>query len=129
MSSRTVWKQCGGAIIATFATTLVPGATIEQLEARANECLMTVDGRSYDEVANRAFWRDASFMGECAPPGGAVADPITIYVEILSDGRMGQFEIVPKTAVARCILERASAREFPKPPMPYVLKIEVRFTK
>ena len=123
------WKRYLSASLFVVASTFTSAATVEQLEARANQCLETADGRSYDEVANRAFWGDASFMGECAPPGGAIADPITIYVEILPDGRMGQLEIVPQTPVARCIMAKATARTFPKPPGPYVLKIELRFTK
>jgi hypothetical protein len=128
-SSRSKWMhRCILCAIALGATGAF-GAAVQELDARAEKSLATAEGRAYENVANAAFWRDATFMGECAPVNPKAPDPITIYVEILPDGRMGQFEITPMTSVAKCIVAKPKALTFPKPPSAYVLKLELRFTK
>jgi hypothetical protein len=118
------------ATINRLLTTRSIAATIQDLDARAAKDISTEAGRVFEARANEAFWGGAKFMGECAPVNPVLPDPITLYVEVLADGRMGQLEISPMTSVARCIRGRRSEVAFPKPPDgPYVFRIELRFTK
>jgi hypothetical protein len=128
MSSLAFVISCGCAGLVTLLPNTINAALASEWETRAAQSLATPEGRAYEEQANKAFWGSASFMGECAPITSKLPDPVTLYVEILSDGRMGQFEIIPMTDVAKCIKERRGSVQFPKPPVPYVLKLQLRFT-
>ena len=107
----------------------VHGADTKSLEARYQKSISTPHGQEYEMKAVQAFWGDASFMRECAPPNTPIAEPLTIYFEVKPDGGMGQLVLNPETKVATCIARHVKNRRFPKPPFDYVVKIDLNFTK
>lgn len=102
---------------------------IHRLATRNQQCTATPEGRQFEQEVVRAFWGDASFMRECAPTGSPVTDPLTIYVEVKTDGRMGTLAITPDTQVARCIRAHVMERQFPLPATVFVAKIDLQFTE
>jgi len=104
-------------------------ADTKTLETRYQKSISTPQGKEYEMKAVQAFWGDASFMRECAPPNTPIADPLTIYFEVKPDGGMGELVISPETKVASCIAKNVKNRHFPKPPSEYVVKIDLNFTK
>ena len=129
MSSLGTAVQWVGACVLSVGGAVALAAPISELEARASNSLATPEGRAYEQKASDAFFERGTFMGECAPANPKSPDPITVYVEILSDGTMGQLEVTPMTTVAKCILARRTEVKFPRPPSPYVLKLDLRFTR
>ena len=107
----------------------VQSADTKTLEARYQKSISTPQGKEYEMKAVQAFWGDASFMRECAPPSTPIADPLTIYFEVKRDGGMGELVISPETKVANCITKHVKNRHFPKAPNEYVVKIDLNFTK
>lgn len=104
--------------------------TFSELEARAKSDLASPEGRAYEMVATQAFWgKNTSFMRGCAAPNAPVAEPFTIFVEILKNGSMGQLEVNPSTKVAKCVVKNVRGRDFPKPPYPFVLQIDLSFKR
>ena len=101
---------------------------VEELEARYQRAISTAEGLSYEMKAVQAFWGNAQFMRECAPPNAPVADPLTIYVVIEPSGVISDYVIVPDSKVATCITKHTRDRALPPPPSNYTLKIELKFT-
>ena len=101
---------------------------IEQLEARATASLATAAGRAYEPGAMHEFWGDAQFMRLCVP-GNAPAEKLTLYVEILEDGTIGQLAVTPKTMAGVCIAEKVGGRRFAKPPGKFVLRVNINIKR
>jgi hypothetical protein len=116
-------------LLAVLASPARSQVTLETLEDRHQQSVSTPLGREYETEAGRAFWGDARFMRECAPPESPVAEPLTIYFVVGNDGRLGQLTIIPKSKVADCVRSHVAGRQFPKPPSEFVGKIYLRFSK
>ena len=99
------------------------------LEARYQKSISTPQGKEYEMKAVQAFWGDASFMRECAPPNTPIAESLTIYFEVKPEGAMRQIVISPDTNIANCIVRNVKNRSFPNPPKDYVVKIDLKFTE
>lgn len=110
-----------------MASELTGAQTIAELEARAEKDAGSQAGSAYQMQATQAFWGNAAFMKECVPPGSQNVDSFSIFLEIKADGQMGQLDFKPTTAVAQCIASKVKGRQFPAPPYPYVLRIDLRF--
>jgi hypothetical protein len=116
-------------VLLTLVACSAYGADSRTFEARYQKSISTPQGQEYEMKAVQAFWGDAGFMRECAPPNTPIAEPLTIYFEVKPDGGMGQLVISPETKVANCIVKNVKNRRFPKPPNDYVVKIDLNFTK
>jgi hypothetical protein len=110
-----------------FSMASVNAMTLTELEARAAKDAASQAGSAYQMQATQAFWGNAAFMKECAPPGSQNVEPFSIFLEIKADGQMGQLDFKPTTAVAQCIASKVKGKLFPAPPYPYVLRIDLRF--
>lgn len=128
---KTILKLVKSCAFLLFLFLVLPaqGTDIKTLEARYQESITTPHGKEYEMKAVQAFWGDASFMRECAPPNSPIAESLTIYFEVKRDGGMGELIINPKTKVANCIAKNVKIRQFPKPPNEYVGKIDLQFTE
>ena len=100
------------------------GGLIEELEARATESVATPAGKAYEPGAIHEFWGDAQFMRLCVP-AEAPAEKLTVFVEILENGAIGQLAVTPKTMAGVCIAEKVSGRRFSKPPGKFVLRVNI----
>ena len=100
--------------------------THKEAEAAADRS-RTADSTNYEMSAVAAFWGDASFMRECAPPNSPVAAPFDIYVEILPSGRIGRSLFLPETKVAKCVQDHIVGRTFPARANAFVLYIAMSF--
>ncbi len=116
-------------LLLTLVAFSAHGVDTKMLEARYQKSISTPQGKEYEMKAVQAFWGDASFMRECAPPNTPIAEPLTIYFEVKPDGGMGQLVIHPETKVANCIAKNVKNRRFPTPPKDYVVKIDLKFTE
>ncbi len=105
------------------------GSDTKTLETRYQKSISTPQGQEYEMKAIQAFWGDAGFMRQCAPPNAPIPESLTIYFEVKADGDMGQLVISPETKVANCIAKNVVNRHFPKPPKDYVVKIDLEFTE
>ena len=114
------------AVLAGQAFSATP---VAELEARYQRAISTAEGQAYEMKAVQAFWGNAQFMRECAPPNAPVTAPLNIYVGIEPTGSISDYVIVPNSAVATCIEKHTRHRVFPPPPSDYTLKIELKFTK
>ena len=124
-----LWRSClMGISIFFISFPLFGGSTVEEMEARHQKNVSTPQGKSFEKEAVYAFWGDYHFMRECAPPNAPVAEPLTIYFEILLDGTLGEVVITPDTPVAQCIKEKTANRRYSKPPEKFVAKINLKFT-
>ena len=86
---------------------------VAALEQRNERDTASAEGEAFEMEAIRAFWGDAAFMRECAPPQAATADSVTIYFEVRTDGSLGELLITPDTPVGRCIAAAVEDRQFP----------------
>ena len=103
-------------------------ATIAELEQRNELATSSTGGKAFEIEAVRAFWGDASFMRECAPPEAPTAESLTIYFEVRTDGSLGNLVVTPDTPVGRCIVAAVQDRRFPQPDEDFVAKIDLSFT-
>jgi len=68
-------------------------ANRKDLEEPNRTSAATEEGRKCEQQAEEAFFGHARFMGECAPVGAPVAEPLLIPSEVGTDGRMGRLVI------------------------------------
>jgi hypothetical protein len=106
-----------------------PVPTARDLDARNRRDTATPAGREFERKVVSAFWGDAAFVRECAPPDAPVPEPFTIWLEIKRDGSMGALVMEPETSVAKCIRKRLPPRTFEKPAADFVASIELSFKK
>ena len=100
---------------------------IDAMEARHQASIASNEGKTYEMKAAQAFFGDAAFMRECAPPGVTTPETVTIYFEVMPAGKMGELLILPEGKVSKCISGHVRDRAFPSPPETYVGKIELTF--
>jgi hypothetical protein len=114
--------------LALFLLIVPTGVTMAaSLEERNKIDTKTSEGKNYEMEATKAFWSNAAFMRECAPPDSPIAEPLTILFVVKTDGSTGDISIIPDTAVARCIKELTAQRKFPIPPKEFVARIDLEF--
>ncbi len=103
-------------------------ARIAEFETRYQTSVATPEGKGYEAPATAAFWGDSAFMRTCAPAGGPVAQPFTLYFEVLQTGDLGELVFSPETEVAKCIRKEVAGRKFPPPPGGYFVgRIDMKF--
>jgi hypothetical protein len=114
-------------LIATVlpATATAAASTLADMKVRAQASLKL--DRTYDQRAGQALFGDRRFVDACAPRSLPPPDAFTMYIEILTDGRIGETLYAPMNATGRCIQDRIKGFVFPKPPAPYVLEINLKF--
>ena len=100
---------------------------VASLEQRNEQDTSSVAGKAFEKDAVRAFWGNVIFMRECAPPEFPVADSLTIYFEVRTDGSLGGILILPDTTAGRCIAKAVSGRQFPIPTEDFVAKVDLKF--
>lgn len=103
----------------------IASSTQEQMAARARESLTRNSG--YEMVSIQEFWGDAAYLTECTDENKPLPTPVTIYFEVLPDGKLGELLFAPETDVGRCIKAHVTGRHFTRPPGTYVTKIEMSF--
>jgi hypothetical protein len=105
------------------------GSTAKELDARNKKDTSTPEGQEYENKAVGVVWRDAHFMGQCAPPTAPIQEPFTIYIEVKRDGTVGTLLMDPDTNVSKCIRKHVASRRFDKPAREFVVKIRLSFEK
>ncbi|MCI0636773.1 MAG: hypothetical protein L0206_23080, partial [Actinobacteria bacterium] len=114
-------------LLGLFGASDVEAVHVDGLQTRHHQSVATAAGREYEAKAVRAFWTDASFMRECAPPGSSIPEPLTLWFAIEDDGTLSDLAIAPETPIAKCIRRRVADRVFPEPPAPFVARIDLSF--
>ncbi len=114
-------------LLGLFGAPVEGVARVENLEQRYRHSVASPAGREYETKAVRAFWGDARFMRECAPPGAPLPEPLTIWFAIEDDGSLSELAVAPETAIGKCIGRKVSDRVFPEPPGPFVARIDLSF--
>ncbi len=110
--------------LALMVTACQPASNSE-LDARFLQSIATEAGKNYAKQAILAFWGDdIARIWQCLPSN----EPLTVYIEIKPDGKMGEFVTLPETSSGACIAKQTQGRVFPKPPtaVPYVIKITLK---
>jgi hypothetical protein len=106
---------------------VTPPAPWTVAEARSTAGAFASQDPEYRRAAVQAFWGDAAFMRECAPPGAPLAQAFDIYFEVQSSGARGRILVDPVTEVAQCVQRNTVARMFPKPDSSFVVHIALKF--
>lgn len=103
--------------------------TLGQLEKLNEESTSAVGGKDYEREAISAFWGNAAFMRECISPGSPIAEALTIYLVISTDGEIKKASITPSNTVAQCIVRSTKNKILPRPDSEFVAKIDLSFTE
>lgn len=117
-----------GIVVFIFLFVIFGVASATILEERNKIDTQTSKGKAYEIDAIKAFWGNAAFMRECAPPGTPVAEHLKILFVVKRDGTLGEIVIAPETKVGSCIRKHVAKRKFPIPKKEFVVRIYLQFT-
>ena len=114
-------------LFSLFFSSLIFASEFDELDQRNKHDINLDGGSEFETSVVRHFWGDAKFMRVCVPPDTPIPESFTIYVEILSDGSVGEFVFTRNNVVTKCIREEVENRLFPSFGQPFMAKINLSF--
>ncbi len=112
-----------------FISSICFSSEFDDYEKRNKDDTALEGGSKFENTVVRNFWGDASFMRECASPDKPVPESFTIYIEVLTNGSVGDFVFTKNNSVTRCIHKHVKNKVFPSFGKPFMATINLKFTE
>ena len=104
-----------------------PELAIPKLDSAFEKVAATKEGKEYISDVSMTFLKTAK-LDSCILQGDPTHQPISIYFDVNSVGKIGNITIKPNTLLSFCIKENVVQLSLPPPPMPeFLVRILLSF--